>query len=88
MSDDIQERLEVEGEINSKAQIALDLARQLIQLEHRVDAYAKLYEEELADIREELKELSANLLSVISKTQGRKSMVHSSSHDDPGDSTQ
>ena len=39
-------------------------------------------------IREELKELSANLLSAISKTQGRKSMVHSSSHDDPGDSTQ
>ena len=34
MSDDIQERLEVEGEINSKAHIALDLARQLIQLEH------------------------------------------------------
>lgn len=85
MGGDIQGRTELDSEFDSIAQSALDLARRLFQLEQRVDAYAKLYEEELADIREDLKEQSAQLLQIISKTQRNKTKTRSSSRNDQGD---
>jgi len=61
----------------------LELARQLLHLEQQVEAYQRLYDEELDQIRCSLTDCRKKLLTLLSAGERRAPMPDSSDTDEP-----